>query len=131
MGKKLVTKQDYLDAHWDMWDWIIDRILGGADFHSITSLKMEYMLEQKQYGNEYIHSNCFLCHYHQEIDITPTASIGCNRCCSNLKILTTIKGKYRNNCLMGLYSMLLYAEDRSEAAEIAFAIRDLEYKEIL
>ena len=106
---KLKTKQDYLNAHWDMWDWIIDQILKSGEASDIRDLKFHYCYNVV---DVILVEDCFLCAGIED----------CLKCCDLL-------GGVGAGCLNGLYRRCFHAKTPHEQAEWAFLIRDLEYKD--
>lgn len=112
----MFTDQELKDLHYQMWDYIVDKIQEYKRVINITEAKLEFL--QSQNIDDSILHNCPMCHYSSSkyksyCDITP-----CKHCPSALNV------NYIRGCLSGIYELCLYTDSCNCQLTLALAIRD-------
>lgn len=59
-----LTKEQAIEKHREMWNWITDKIIEEKNVQNIYGLKQTYC--ENKFPNQYILNYCFLCEYSKE-----------------------------------------------------------------
>lgn len=105
-----LTKQQAIEGHRKMWNWIADKIESEKRRFYISDLKEIYCRE----NNVVLHNRCFCCEYSNYSDSNcekcPVDWIKTKHCCDNEK---------------SLYSLVIDASTWQEQTELARTIANL------
>ena len=105
-----LTKQQAIEGHRKMWNWIADKIEREERRVYISDLKKNYCRE----NNVVLHNRCFCCEYSIYFDLScekcPVDWIKTKHCCDNEK---------------SLYNLVINASTWQEQAELARTIANL------
>ncbi len=108
-----LTKQQAIEGHRKMWNWIADKIEREKTICNIPDLKKIYCRE----NNLFLRRHCFCCEYKDDTDwrcdTCPVDWIKTKHCCDNEK---------------SLYSLVIDAFIWQEQAELARQIANLPEK---
>lgn len=121
-GRIILTKDEAIKLHRDMWAWIADRIEAGFCKPDVT--KAKYFTDVLGFSiddivNEEIDLNCFLCHYAYS-QVKPVNKVACDYCPldwgGKTKLAKCIdKNEYDDR--EGLYQQYMDAIDNNEYEE--------------
>lgn len=109
-----LTKQQAIEGHRKMWNWIADEIESRKNVCVIHALKAFYC----NANHLFLRHNCFCCEY----------SINGNYSCDKCPV-DWIKTKYCTDVEMSLYEAILFTEQWKEQADLARQIANLPEKE--
>lgn len=108
-----LTKQQAIEGHRKMWNWIADEIEKRKRVCIIIDLKMQYCED----NDLTLKNGCFCCEYDD-------MNYGCVKC-----PLDWGKGKYCSTDKYSLYTRVAYADTWQEQAGLARQIANLPEKE--
>lgn len=106
-----LTKQQVIEGHRKMWNWIADEIEKEKEVLNISNLKRIYC----GYNDLHLLANCFCCEYNKNVcrcNQCPLTWGEFNTCCSS-------------NKLTGMYDRVVNALTWQEQAELARQIANL------
>jgi len=119
----LKTKQDYVNAHKKLWNWIINYMR----IH-----KIKYNIRMKEDGYKILWSNyfsitdfCFGCLYAHDVRVDVEAHL-CNTCLFDIDL--QFRNEDGDHCLNNLYFSLFCSTDYTNSMSIAKKIRDFPIK---
>lgn len=119
-----LTREDAIDGHRKMWNWIADKIEEEKCVQVITELKDRY----RRQNYLLLYSNCFCCEYTlNEADIKE-----CDKCPINWKsdrILYGCMDKHEDGDRLGLYLRCSNENCWEEQAKLARKIANLPERE--
>lgn len=105
----MLSREEAIKKHRDMWNWIADRIMERKQSVIIDKLKQEYVVQH----NECALHNCYLCQYSSENNKDNTWDERCKECPLDWESDGDEDGLYQ--CLENHGEMGLYGEARRTA----------------
>lgn len=112
----MFTDQELKDLHYQMWDYIVNKIIENQGVINITEAKIEF-LESQNIDLDTMPHACPMCKYNnQRLSLSDLSQ--CQHCPSSLNV------SFFRGCLSGIYNLCLHTKSYSTELILALAIRD-------